>query len=167
MSMGERMTWKKFYVVEWGRNKNMMFVEWGRNENMMFVWGKWSKIWFMKKIWKFVYLVFLELRFFSSMLPSMPKGEIISMNVDAIIMGEYCRTLIWCIHDCVCHWWQNKSKFVKFYRVADCDLCIDDNRLIIYWCVVVDVYYNMSWSWGSVCKTYINSLRNILMIYKK
>ena len=26
------------------------------------------------------------------MLPSMPKGEIVSMNVDA--MGEYCRTLI-------------------------------------------------------------------------
>ena len=29
---------------------------------------------------------------FSSMLPSMPKGEIVSMNAHA--MGEYCRTLI-------------------------------------------------------------------------
>ena len=27
---------------------------------------------------------------FSSMLPSMPKGEIVSMNADA--MGEHCRT---------------------------------------------------------------------------
>ena len=41
-----------------------------------------------------VYLVFLELRCFSSMLPSMPKGEIVSMNADAITMGENCRTLI-------------------------------------------------------------------------
>ena len=32
-------------------------------------------------------LVFLELRCFSSMFPSMPKGEIVSMNVDA--MGEH------------------------------------------------------------------------------
>ena len=50
-----------------------------------------------------VYLVFLELRFFSTMFPSMPKGEIVSMNADDIIMGEYCRTLTCCIHDCVCH----------------------------------------------------------------
>ena len=41
-----------------------------------------------------VYLIFLELRCFSSMLPSMPKGEIVSMNVDAITMGEHCKTLI-------------------------------------------------------------------------
>ena len=41
-----------------------------------------------------VYLVFLELRCFSSMLPSMPKGDIASMNVDATTMGEHCRTLI-------------------------------------------------------------------------
>ena len=40
------------------------------------------------------YLVFLELRCFSSVLPSMPKGEIVSMNGDAIIMRKYCRTLI-------------------------------------------------------------------------
>ena len=32
-------------------------------------------------------LVFLELRCFSSMLPSMPKGEIVSMNVDGIPLG--------------------------------------------------------------------------------
>ena len=36
-----------------------------------------------------IYLVFLELRCFSSMLPLMPKGEIVSMNVDDITMGEY------------------------------------------------------------------------------
>ena len=41
---------------------------------------------------KIVYLVLLELRCFSSMLPSMPKGEIVSMNIDAI--GEHCRTLL-------------------------------------------------------------------------
>ena len=34
----------------------------------------------------------LGTRCFSSMLPSMPKREIVSMNVDA--MGEYCKTLI-------------------------------------------------------------------------
>ena len=34
----------------------------------------------------------LGTRFFSSMLPSMPKGEIVSMNID--VMGEYCRNLI-------------------------------------------------------------------------
>ena len=33
--------------------------------------------------------LFLELRCFSSMLPSMPKGEIVSMNADHIPMGEY------------------------------------------------------------------------------
>ena len=52
-------------------------------------WYIWSKIWLMKKIWKVVYLVFLELGCFSSMLPSMPKGEIVSMNFDDIPMGEY------------------------------------------------------------------------------
>ena len=34
-------------------------------------------------------LVFLELRFFSSMLPSMLKGDIVSMNADDIPMGDY------------------------------------------------------------------------------
>ena len=34
-------------------------------------------------------LVFLELRCFPSMLPSMPKGEIVSMNVDDVPTGEY------------------------------------------------------------------------------
>ena len=36
-----------------------------------------------------VYFLFLELIFFSSILRSMQKGEIISMNVDAITMGEH------------------------------------------------------------------------------
>jgi hypothetical protein len=31
----------------------------------------------------------MELRFFSSMFLSMPKGEIVSMNFDDIPMGEY------------------------------------------------------------------------------
>ena len=35
------------------------------------------------------YLVFLELRFFSSIFPSIPKGEISSMNVDVIPLWEY------------------------------------------------------------------------------
>ena len=35
------------------------------------------------------YLVFIELRFFSSMFPSMPKGEIVTMNTDGISMVEY------------------------------------------------------------------------------
>ena len=34
-------------------------------------------------------LVFLELRCFSSMFPSMPKGDIVSMNVDDTTTGEY------------------------------------------------------------------------------
>ena len=51
------------------------------------------------------YLVFLELGFFSSMLSSMSKGEIVSMNVDDTTLGEYpkhWRVLICCIHDYVC-----------------------------------------------------------------
>ena len=35
------------------------------------------------------YLAFLELRCFSSMLPSIPKGDIVSMNVDDTTLGEY------------------------------------------------------------------------------
>ena len=34
-------------------------------------------------------LVFLELRCFSSMFPSMPKGEIVSMNANDNTLGEY------------------------------------------------------------------------------
>ena len=52
-------------------------------------------------------LVFLELDVFSSMLPSMPKGEIVrrivgSMNDNDIPMGDYCRyvtMMIGYIHD--------------------------------------------------------------------
>ena len=52
------------------------------------------------------YLVFLELRNFSSTLPSMPKGEIISINADGITLEEYpknWRVLTCCIHGCVFH----------------------------------------------------------------
>ena len=35
------------------------------------------------------FLVFLEPRCFSSMFPSMPKGEIVIMNADDTTMGEY------------------------------------------------------------------------------
>ena len=52
------------------------------------------------------YLVFLELRFFSSMFPSMPKGEIVSMNSNDTTLGEcakHWRVLTCCIHDSVCH----------------------------------------------------------------
>ena len=52
------------------------------------------------------YLVFSELRYFSSMFPSMPKGDIVSMNSDNTTLVEYpkhWRVLTHCIHDCVCH----------------------------------------------------------------
>lgn len=68
------------------------------------------------------YLVFLELWCFSPMLPSMPNEEIFSMNVDGIPLEEYpehWRVLTCCIHDCVYHWCQHSSKFVKIGRVAD------------------------------------------------
>ena len=53
---------------------------------------------------KICILDILELRCFSSMLPSMPKGEIVSMNADDTILGVYpkhWRVLTCCIHDCV------------------------------------------------------------------
>ena len=57
------------------------------------------------------------------MLPSMLKGEIVSMNIYA--MGEYCKTLIvtmFVIYD----------NIVISNKEADYDHCIKDNRLIIY-----------------------------------
>ena len=131
---------------------------------MMFVWGKLSKIWLMKKIWKYVYLVFLELRCFSYMLLSTPKEYIFIMNANAIIIGEHCKTLIWCIYVCVCHWWQHSSKFVKTNRVADYDLCTEDNRLLIYWCTVVNMYKSMYWSWDLVHRTWVDSVWKIFLI---
>ena len=42
-----------------------------------------------------VYLVFSKLRCFSSMLPSMPKGEIVSMNVND---NTWCGSILgWCV----------------------------------------------------------------------
>jgi hypothetical protein len=38
---------------------------------------------------KDIYLVFMELRCFSSMLPSIPKGKIVRMNAGDITMGGY------------------------------------------------------------------------------
>ena len=52
------------------------------------------------------FLVFLEPRFFSSMLTSMPKWETVSMNFDDTTLREYFehwRALTCCIHDSVCH----------------------------------------------------------------
>ena len=75
------------------------------------------------------------------------------MNSDDITMGEYsehCGEVICCIHDYVCHWCQHSSKFVKTDKVVDNDICIKENRLIIFWCTIMDVYYSMSWSWGLV-----------------
>ena len=83
MSMGERMTWKKYCMLVWGRN----VVKYAKGREWI------SKIWLMKKIWKSIYIFgILRTRCFWSMLPSMPKGEIVSMNADA--MEEYCKTLI-------------------------------------------------------------------------
>ena len=80
-------------------------------------------------------LAFLELRFFSSMFPSMLKEEIVSMNDDDdTTIGEYfehCRTLTCCIHDFICHCCQHNKKFVKTDRVEDCDHCIMENSLIV------------------------------------
>ena len=76
----------------------------------------------------------LRTRCFSSMLPSMPKGEIVSMNVDDTTMGEnfeHYKVMTCCIHDYVCHWCQHSSKSMKIGRVVDCDLCIMDNSLIV------------------------------------
>ena len=66
----------------------------------------WSKNWLMKRL-----VGILGIRCFSSMLSSMPKQEIVSMNVDA--MGEYYRTLLWCIYNYVCHWRKHSNEFVK------------------------------------------------------
>ena len=57
------------------------------------------------------------------MFPSMPKGEIVSMNADA--MGEYCRTLIVTV-------FVIDDNIVISNKVADYDHCIEENRLIIY-----------------------------------
>ena len=63
----------------------------------------------------------LGTRCFSSMLPSMPKEEIVSMNAD--VMGEYCRTLTMFVID---------DNIVISNRVANSDHYIKDNRLFIY-----------------------------------
>ena len=112
-------------------------------------WCQWGREWHEKNsIGKEVehdedvYLVFLELRCFWSMFPSMPKWEIVSMNVDAI--GEHYRTLFWCIYNYVCHWWKHSNNFVKIDRAADCDFCIKDNISLIYLCVVSSAYDSMS-----------------------
>ena len=57
------------------------------------------------------------------MLPSMPKGEIVSMNVDA--MGEYCRTLILTM-------FVIDDNIVISNRATDYDQWIEDDGLIIY-----------------------------------
>ena len=96
-------------------------------------------------------LVFLELRCFSSILPSMLKGEIVRMNVDA--MGEHYKILLWCIY---------KKKFIddnivmsfqKTKRVADYDFCIKDNISHIYLCIVSSASYSMSLLQWLVCRT--------------
>ena len=84
-----------------------------------------------------------------------------------ILLWEYCRALTCCIHDYVCHWCQHSNESMKDNRVVDYDCCIKDNRLIIYWCIVGDMYYSMSWSWGSMRRTWIDSLQKILMIYRE
>ena len=48
-----------------------------------------------RKVNSLLKLLFFGTRCFSSMLASMPKGEIVrSMNVDDIPMGKYCRNMI-------------------------------------------------------------------------
>ena len=97
-------------------------------------WGKWSKICLMKKIWKDwctigatieYYLVFLEPRYFSSMLPSMPKGKIVSVNPNGTTLAKYLefwRASTCCIHDYVCHLCQHNTKSLKTSRVVGCDI---------------------------------------------
>ena len=62
-------------------------------------------------------------RCFSSMFPSIPKGEIVSMNGDA--MEEYSRTLI------VTMFFIDDNIVIR-NRVVYYDHCIEDNGLIIY-----------------------------------
>ena len=112
------------------------------------------------------------MRIFRSFLTSLSSMKcsfegLVSMNANVITMGEHCRTLIWCIHDCVCHWWQHSNKFVISNRATTYDHCIEDNRFFIYWCVVGEMYYNMSWSWGSMRGTWIDRVQKKLMIYKE
>ena len=79
MSMGERMTWENILCSRMGEKwEHDVFAK--ENEVRFDWWRRFKKI---------VYLVFLELRCFSCMLPSMPKGEIVSMNDDDITIGEY------------------------------------------------------------------------------
>ena len=90
------------------------------------------------------------------MLPSMPKGEIVRMNVDGIPLKEYpkhCRVLTCYIHDYVCHWCQHSNKSMKTGRVADRDLIGRDNGLIVWWWAAKDMFYTMSWCWGSMRET--------------
>ena len=56
------------------------------------------------------------------------------MNVDA--MGEYCRTLILTM-------FVIDDNIVINNRAADYDCWIEDDRLIIYWHVDIDTYYDM------------------------
>ena len=99
------------------------------------------KIWLMKRIWKEEDYINKDtfgihgLRCFSSMLSSMPKGEIVSMNVDA--MGKYCRTLILIV-------FVIDDNIVIINRAACCDHWNKDDRLIIHWCPDTETYYDMS-----------------------
>ena len=47
------------------------------------------------------YLVFVELTYFSSMVPSMPKRDIVSMNFDDTTLGEYPKH--WRVLTCYIH----------------------------------------------------------------
>ena len=73
--------------VNGGENdmKNILYVSMGEKYYEVCL----SKIWLMKKTWNLYTFGIYGTRFFSSMLPSMPKGEIVSNENWLMSMGEF------------------------------------------------------------------------------
>ena len=73
--------------VNGGENdmKNILYVSMGEKYYEVCL----SKIWLMKKIWNLYIFGIHGTRCFSSMLPSMPKGEIVNNKHWLMSMGEF------------------------------------------------------------------------------
>ena len=82
----------------------------------------------------------------------------VSMNVDA--MGEHCRTLFVIDGNIA-------IRLYKTNKEANKDLYIKDIAFHIYLCIVTNIYYNMYLTCGKVRRTWIESVRKILMIYRE
>ena len=156
ISIGERMTWKTFYVVEWGRSD---WFYWERK----WLGREWhGKIWLMKKIWKRMYTWYSwNLDVFHPCWHQCQRGRFLAWML--MLWGnivEHC-------YDYVCHWWQHSNEFVKTNRVVECDLCINYNTLCIYLCTLTSTYYSIHWTHGQVRRSWIDSVQKILIIYKE